>query len=129
MDLSADEFFPGLLIRTSDLCEDAPLEPRLQPGFKRCQLFGRSVGSQYHPTASRNDGIEGIENFLLGRLFSGKKLHIIQKKQIRRTEFLVKGRHFLFLQCQTHSVDKIITPAVKDFLHAAGGACFVDNGI
>ncbi len=70
---------PGLYIRWLKFGCEAPFEAGYQPLLQICYLAGRSIARQNDLLTAVEQGVEGMEKLLLGTLFSGKKVDIVDQ--------------------------------------------------
>ena len=121
-----DDRHAGLKIGRLDVCDQAPLEPGLQPVFKTEHLIGRPVSGQNDLVVVLVEIIEGMEKFLLRGFLAGDKLDIIDEEEVRVAVFVAEFVVAALLQGDDELVGELVALDIDDvvagmiFMHDAG---------
>ena len=110
-----DDGHAGLVVRRLNVRQQTPLEPGLEALLQRRHFLGRTVGGQHDLAAGFVEGVEGMEEFLLGLLLAGDKLHIVHQQNVRVAVFVVELQLLALTDGLNQGVGKIIALDVHDF--------------
>lgn len=89
--LALDDGHPGLKVRRLHVGGQAPLKTGAQPLFQALDLLGRAVGGDDDLLVYVVQGVEGMEELLLGGLLAGDELDIVHQQQVGGPYFMRKS--------------------------------------
>ena len=81
--LAADDGHPRLKVRRLDVGGEAPLEAGAQTLFQAFYFLRRAVAGQNDLLARAVEGVEGVEELLLGALLAGDELDVVHQQHVR----------------------------------------------
>ena len=82
----------GLIVRGLDIRQQAPLETGAQPVLQGGHVAGPPVGGHDDLLPGFVEGVEGMEELLLGLLLTGDELDIVHQQQIRLAVLVLELR-------------------------------------
>ena len=80
--LAPDDGHPGLKIGRLDIGGQAPLEPGAQTFLQALDLLGGTVAGQHDLLVGLVQGVEGVEELLLGALLARDELDIVHQQHV-----------------------------------------------
>ena len=116
-----------LILRGLDICQQAPLKTRTQAVLQAMNGFGRAIARHHDLLIRAVQRIEGMEKFLLGRLFARDKLDIIHQQDINLAIFGAELLSFL----EANGIDDFIRKFFRGHVQnrQTGSLSHMSNGM
>ena len=73
---------PGLEVGRLDVCDQSPLEPRYEPFLEPGNLLGRAIAGKDDLLPRIIEGVERMEELLLGTLLALEELDIVDEQKV-----------------------------------------------
>ncbi len=104
----------GFKIGRLNIGDQSPLKARAQAIFDLGQLLGRTITGDDDLTVGVMQRIEGVEELLLGALFSGEKLDVIDQQHVDAAEAIAETHHLVVLDGVDHLVGEFFGGEIDD---------------
>ena len=97
-----------LIGRGMDVGHQPPAEARAHALLEPLEVVGRFVGGDHHLPVLVDQRVEGVEEFLLGRILAADELHVIDHQHVDRAELLLEGHDVLLPQRADELVHELL---------------------
>ncbi len=105
----------GLEVRRLDVGDQAPLEAASAGGLRSLgQLFGRAVAGDDDLLHALVQGVEGVEELLLGALLAGEELDVVDEQHVHVAEAVAEAGHLVVADGVDHLVGELLAGDVAD---------------
>ncbi len=104
----------GFQIGRLNVGDQSPLKARAEAIFDLGQFLRRTIAGDHDLTVGIVQRIEGVEELLLGALFSGKELNVIDQQHIYTAETIAETDHPVVLDGVDHLVGELLGGEIDD---------------
>ena len=97
-----------------DVGDQPAVESRLQAFFHALEIGGRFVRRDHDLAALVDQGVEGVEEFLLGRLLAADELDVVDHQNLDRAELFLEIHRIVLAQRPDEPVHELLGRKVDD---------------
>ncbi len=104
----------GFEVGWLDVGDEAPLEAGAETVFEVGELLGGAVGGDDDLLHALVEGVEGVEELLLGALFAGEELDVVDEQDVDVAELVAEAGHLVVADGVDHLVGELFAGDVGD---------------
>jgi hypothetical protein len=104
----------GFEVGGLDVGDETPLEAAAEAVLEVLELLGGAIAGDYDLFHGLVEGVEGVEELLLGALLAGEELDVVDEQDVDGAEAVAEAGHLVVADGVDHVVGELFTGDIAD---------------